>query len=58
MDTSIKDVTLLEETGKEIELPPLTLKERGWYQCVVTHGEWIIKSNLLIVEFEGVLFST
>ena len=59
VDTGIKDMTLLEETGKEIELPPSTLKDKGLYQCVVTFGEWIIiKSKLLIVKIEGVLFNT
>ena len=55
--TDTEDMTLLEKTRKKIELSPLTLKDKGFYYCVITCDklrEWSIESNSLFVEVEGV----
>jgi hypothetical protein len=47
------------ETGKNMKLSPLTIKDTGnRYHCVVTCdelGEWSVESNILVVKVEGEL---
>ena len=51
----------LAKTEQTIELPQLTLNDKGTYRCEVTCDklgvEWIIKSHSITVDVEGELIA-